>query len=206
MSDAVAVMYINLAHRSDRRALIEAELRAHDLREYTRIDAVSLPALGALGCSLSHIKALETALTHTTCDAIMVLEDDFVFNTEPSCTAHALKRLVNTDLDWDVILLAANVGKSAAVTGDSRPLVKCLGALTTAGYIVRRHYIPTLLENFKEGARLLSASRDKTAHSIDVHWLSLQQRHDWYIAEPRVGKQRPGYSDIEQRHCDYGGV
>ena len=205
------VFFINLAHRTDRRALIEAEFTAHGIRKSTRIDAVFVPACGALGCSLSHIKALETALCASEDDAvtlrdyIVVLEDDFVFKTDPSETNVVLQRLVNIDFDWDVILLAANVGKSVPVAGN-RPVVKCLCALTTAGYIVKRHYIPTLLENFKEGARLLNVSRNKAAHAIDVHWLSLQKNHDWYVADPLIGGQRPGYSDIEQCHCDYGGI
>jgi hypothetical protein len=78
-------------------------------------------------------------------------------------------------------------------------------AMSTAGYMVNRHYVPTLLANFREGAAALAKSGG-VEPAIDVHWTELQQIHDWYVYEPRIGHQLPGFSDVERRFCNYGGI
>ena len=55
------VFYINLAHRVDRRAQVEAELRRLDWTG-SRVDAVHTPERGAVGCALSHAAALRAKI------------------------------------------------------------------------------------------------------------------------------------------------
>lgn len=199
----MSLYYINLAHRTDRRTQIEDMLKSHNLFENTtRIDAVYTPSFGALGCSLSHIKALEAFLANPVSASIcIILEDDFRFNKGPSPLQDTIDLMNNTGLDWDVILIASNTLHSTPVSGQPVALQKCRAALSTSGYVVNRHYVKTLLDNFKEGVQLLDKSRSKN-DAIDMHWKKLQSIHDWYIHV--VGHQQPGYSDIEKCYCNYG--
>ena len=204
------IYYINLHHRGDRRLEIELELIYHDLIDQaTRICAIYIPDCGRLGCTLSHIKALETFLEsekkkekEKEAASCIVLEDDFQFCTMThSLTRKAFNYIQSLDLEWDVIMLAANTVKiQEEVLYDS--IVRCDGALSSSGYVVKRRYVPTLIKNLKECAMLLNISREYPA--MDVHWLPLQSRDNWYILNPCLGSQRAGYSDIEKRYCNYG--
>jgi glycosyl transferase family 25 len=196
------IYYINLAHRTDRKNQIEDMLQTHGLLDDTiRIEALYIPLCGALGCSLSHIKALKTFIADTTQDTCVILEDDFEFNKDKSLN-DAITLIKNTGLDWDVLLLASNTLRSLPISGQPIDFCKCIASLTTAAYMVNRHYAQTLLNNFMQGARMLQASQKTPA--IDVYWQQLQMSHDWYIYI--IGHQRVGYSDIENRICDYNGV
>ena len=60
-----AVLYINLAHRTDRKELILQEIQKIkniDESQIYRIDAVLEPMCGHIGCGKSHINALELAI------------------------------------------------------------------------------------------------------------------------------------------------
>jgi GR25 family glycosyltransferase involved in LPS biosynthesis len=189
--------FINLQHRTDRLAQIQAEL-THQGFEPIRIDAVYVPECGPLGCTLSHIKALETFLESGVGDHCIVFEDDFMFTTTPEQTKAAMS---DPGLDWDVILFAANILKYAPVEG--RPdLFKAVQTLTASGYKVHRRYVPTLLANYKEGLAELISTGWVKYRALDVYWQLLQQQDNWYMRI--IGRQRPGYSDIEKGVRDYG--
>lgn len=105
-----AILYINLAHRTDRKEHILHEIHkiCKDTSKIHRIDAIKKEA-GALGCGLSHIKTLEFAIEHPEWNTILVLEDDFTFKS--SNTAE-----INNDIElifknastMDVGILASN--------------------------------------------------------------------------------------------------
>ena len=81
------VFYINLAHRTDRRASIEEQCKKVGLlsEKVVRIDAIKRTP-GTLGCIMSHIKTMETFLANPEQKVALVLEDDFIFNAESSAT------------------------------------------------------------------------------------------------------------------------
>ena len=77
---------------------------------------------------------------------------------------------------------------------------------TTTGYIVKKHYYDTLLNNYREGLNKLIREPGKHGlYAIDMYWKQLQKQDFWYILTPLTVVQRPGYSDVEQRHVDYTG-
>ena len=74
-------MYINLARRTDRRALIQSELATLEIAEenITRIEAIDAANCGESPlecCARSHIAALELAIFEDL-EAVLILEDDF---------------------------------------------------------------------------------------------------------------------------------
>lgn len=188
------IYFINLAHRTDRLVEIQSELAKYGLVG-TRIDAVK-PEISSdrllnayAGCCMSHIKALESS----TGDC-MILEDDFEFVCDPSSIS-------NTFTDWDVLMLAANVLESSPGPPGFR---RCTKAYTTAGYIVRKEYVKTLIDNFREGLDVFIQNGGSMDYALDVWWFKLQNKDRWYVVDPKIGKQRASFSDIQNGFRDYG--
>jgi hypothetical protein len=129
-----------------------------------------------------------------------VLEDDFApVVSRKQAYLQLAAFLVLRQSRWDVAMLAANVLDSRA----SFPFVRRVkDAQTLAGYMVTKQYAPVLLENFREGAALLK-NVNSDWHAIDMFMKPLQKRHRWFAFAPRIGIQRPCYSDIEKRDVDY---
>jgi GR25 family glycosyltransferase involved in LPS biosynthesis len=79
------IYYINLAHRKDRNDHMQTWLRETGVPEskIQRIDAVHRPDKGYIGCTESHIKALETFIQsdHNVC---CIYEDDYKPTDAPS--------------------------------------------------------------------------------------------------------------------------
>ena len=198
------IYYINLDKRQDRNQEFLGEMARMNIVNFTRIPATHMPKQGALGCSLSHIKALETFLesTHSEC---CILEDDFTFVLGQRQVASLLKTLQT--VPYDVCLLAANVLRSEPTKHTF--LRKVHDAQTTAGYCVSKSYARTLLANFREGAAKLkeafeTAGKKEPRFCLDIFWKSLQPSAKWYVMNPKMGIQRESYSDIEEKSVRYG--
>ena len=148
--------YINLAHRLDRKKSILNEIKnmGIETNKIKRIDATK-KRLGLYGCLLSHIKALKEA-QRDNIDYAVIFEDDFICKNKIN-----LADILNNikQYDWDVCLLSANEQR----LGDkvSNILYKVENSQTTAGYIIRKHYIPILLnfwENTDKGENIENIS------------------------------------------------
>jgi GR25 family glycosyltransferase involved in LPS biosynthesis len=195
------IYYINLDHRGDRRNLFLTEMKKLNLSpdKIIRIPAVYKKDEGHLGCSLSHIKALEQFVQSgkNTC---IIFEDDFEFTVQDP-TSYLQK--LNT-VDYDVVMLAANEISTSAYNDF---LKKVNMATTASGYLVTKQFAPTLLQNFKEGAVLLEktykAGAYKGEYAVDQYWFKLQQQNKFYVFNPKLGQQRDSFSDIQQGNVSY---
>jgi len=199
--------YINLLERTDRKNQILEELKNINYPEKNihRVDAIKMSD-GSLGCGLSHIKTLYTGLYNKgENDFIIVMEDDFMWKIEYDKIVELLNKAINFK-DWNVILLACN-GKN---TPFNEFLNKTESCQTASGYIIKKSYIPSLLnvwENNMEKKRLLNDGILFTEYNhentcIDQCWKKLQN-DNWYTIKPVIGKQRPSWSDIEKVYVDY---
>ena len=188
------VVYINLDHRTDRRAEIEAELaRYFPAEKVTRFSAIKND-FGALGCTMSHIGVLEMAQANQWKN-VLVVEDDLMWYSDFDQNYTTLERLVKND--YDAIVLATTRAEWYLNS------LKLITSRTTSCYLVRSQYYDTLLSNFRESRDLLKVSKDKGNHAIDMYWMRIQSKDKWFIVIPSLGHQRPGYSDIEQKLVDY---
>lgn len=183
------IYYINLDHRQDRRVQIEKELECFDC-EKIRISAYKQ---GAVGCTLSHIKALESFIEsgHEEC---IIFEDDFMFIRDP-------KEFQFPNVSWDVLMLSANVLKIEPYNDE---VEKVINAQTTSGYAVHKNFAHILLKNYKEGCELFKMSKNPHLHAIDSYFKILQPHSNWFICKPKFGIQRPSWSDIELKYTNYG--
>lgn len=199
----VGVYYINLDHRQDRRERIEKTLADAGLTA-ERFSAIKNEECGAIGCSYSHARVLEQFLK-TDKDFCILFEDDFVF-TDPEDVEIRIKQLLRCADTWDLVMLGANVIESAPSKNPS--LRKAVNVQAGSGYIVKRDFVPTLLENIWEGVAQLEVyvkehHEPSPAYCLDIYWKRLQPKSRWFVCEPKLGLQGSSYSDIEKRVVDY---
>ena len=230
------VVYINLAHRVDRREATEREMHRLGVRAPRRFDAIRMPANGALGCTLSHVAVLEMALREAW-PYVIVVEDDICF-TQPDTFRRLFARFLATHRgvaarrearedekeakegakeegeakdggeeggaeEWDVLLLAGL--NNAPFRVHNEVSVRVGNCQTTTGYMVPRHYMGTLLTNFREGMEGLRLYPHlHTKFAVDMYWKRLQLKDRWFLLAPQTVVQRDGYSDIEGRPTSYG--
>ena len=102
-----ATIYINLDHRHDRNKAIKQELRAHEISPFHRISATLDERCGHLGCTRSHIRALQLAQSKGW-QRVLVLEDDFKWRVPRERALHMVSTFLHRyQHNWDVLLRLA---------------------------------------------------------------------------------------------------
>lgn len=194
----IPVYYINLLQRRDRDMMTKQQLDQIGLT-YKRFEAVQSSS-GRLGCALSHLLLLYKAKKNKF-PMILICEDDIYFKN-PSLFKKQMNCFLKIEDDWDVLLLGGNLVPPFSLT--SPYAVKVSHCQTTTGYIVKEHYYDTLIQNIREGIKLLlQFPENHFSFAIDKYWLKLQKRDKWYVIYPLMVTQRKGYSDIEKKVVDY---
>ena len=184
------IFYINLDHRTDRRIEIESELNKFNL-EYERFPAILHKTIGGVGCGKSHIEVLKLAKSRGY-KRVMILEDDFMFTVSKENFEEYISKIDN--VKFDVCLLSYHLIDS--VNSNNYPFLKKVHeAQTTSGYIINDSYYDILIELFESAVINFEATNHHWLYAIDVAWKKLQKRDLWYCFYPRIGKQRPSYSD-----------
>ena len=204
MEQIDAILYINLAHRTDRKEHVIHEIHkiCADDSKVHRIDAIRTEP-GALGCGLSHIKALEYAMMHPEWKTILILEDDFTFHGDDTAALSTALRTLMTFPKMEIGLLSYN--HSVLRYEDTSPSIKrVLYSQTTSSYCIRSSYVPTLLQNMRESTTDMRIRGKTHENCVDIHWTILQPHGQWYALFPAIGYQYDNYSDIEKRVTQYG--
>jgi len=198
IQDITHALYINLESRKDREIYVKKQLKSVGISA-TRFNAVKLPN-GALGCSMSHLKCLEMAKNNNW-DHVMIVEDDITF-LNPSLFAKQLNKFLDIHKVWDIVIIGGNNIPPYKQIDDT--CVKISKCQTTTGYMVKSHYYDTLIENYREGIKLLLKEPQKhVLYAIDKYWFQLQENHLWYLIIPLTVTQKQDYSDIEKRNTNY---
>ena len=198
VSDIKHAFYINLDSRPDRKQHVERQLGIIGINAQ-RFKAIKLPN-GALGCSMSHLKLIETAKENNW-PHILVVEDDILF-TNPSLFIQQCNKFLSTHKEFDVALISGNnVPPYREIDDTCVQVTKCQ---TTTGYLVQNHYFDTLIQNYKMGIQnLMREPENHRIYAIDKFWFNLQAIHKWYLIIPLTVTQREDYSDIEKRPTNY---
>ena len=201
ITDIKNIVYINLEHRTDRKAHIESQLKMMNFNTFDRFNAIKL-SNGRVGCSMSHLRCLQLAKDRNY-DHLLICEDDTTF-LNPTLFTTQLNSFFHTKrvAHWDVILFAGNNAPPYKIIDDT--CIQVSRCQTTTCYLVNGHYFDTLIENIKEGIKyLLQEPNNHLHYAIDKYWLKLQQKHNWFLIIPPTSIQREDYSDIEQRKTNY---
>ena len=198
VSDIKHAFYINLDSRPDRKQHVERQLGIIGINAQ-RFKAIKLPN-GALGCSMSHLKLIETAKENNW-PHILVVEDDILF-TNPSLFVQQFNLFLSKHKEFDVALISGNnVPPYREIDDTCVQVTKCQ---TTTGYLVQNHYFDTLIQNYKMGIQnLMREPENHRIYAIDKFWFNLQAIHKWYLIIPLTVTQREDYSDIEKRPTNY---
>jgi len=192
--------YINLESRPDRRAHVEQQLSLVGVKNAQRFNAIRL-ANGAIGCSMSHLKCLETALKNEW-EHVLIVEDDILFLEPNKFVRQCNNFLDRMQTNFDVLLIGGNNIPPYQRIDDT--CVKVSRCQTTTGYLVQRHYYKQLIANIREGIGKLMREPDKPVlYAIDKFWFQLQAVDRWFLITPLTVTQREDYSDIEQRRTNY---
>jgi len=186
------VVYINLAHRTDRKQQVESELlKVFPSEKIVRFDAIKHEK-GGIGCSMSHIGALELAIENKWKN-VLIVEDDLQWvNFEKGIPVFS-SLIVNP---FDAIVLS---GHEVFYDVTTYKLKKCCAR---TAYLISNHYYQTLLNNYKTGLELLK-KRFVSKNRGDRFWNRIQQKDNWYIVFPNIAIQRPSFSDIEKANVNY---
>jgi GR25 family glycosyltransferase involved in LPS biosynthesis len=174
------VLYINLKYRTDRLTYIlnECERIGVPPEKMTRIEAIYTPEVGMLGCSLSHCKALELALSHPEWTWTLILEDDTKFGENIWTEVDAALKNTNPD----VLMLAR--GYAQFVTpfhSSSENLYRVYSSCGAVAYVINKTYIPKLIKNIRESIEEFTKPGGNIYdHPLDVYWYSIQKIDNWY--------------------------
>ena len=198
LADIKHAFYINLTSRPDRKQHVETQLNAIGINA-ERFNAIKLPN-GALGCSLSHLKCLETAKANSW-PHLLIVEDDIKF-LKPDIFITQLNKFLSNHKSWDVVLIGGNNVPPYTKIDDT--CVKVSMCQTTTGYLVNAHYFDTLIDNFRCGIQnLIKFPEQHVKYAIDKYWFQLQRRDNWLLIIPLTVTQREDYSDIEKGLTNY---
>lgn len=190
--------YINLESRTDRDVHIKNELKKMKLKA-TRFNAIKMNN-GSFGCSVSHLKCIQLAKENDW-DHVCIMEDDIEF-LDPVLFKRQLVSFLQNHSDWDVLLLAGNNMLPYQYIDET--CIKVTNCQTTTGYIVKKHYYDTLIDNYKKGIELYMKNPDKPhLYSIDRYWFLLQNKDNWFLVIPLSVIQREDYSDIQGKTTNF---
>jgi len=204
MEQIDVIFYINLEQRTDRKEHFLEEMKKFcvDESKIVRIDAI-YNKNGALGCTKSHIKALEQFMANPAWLTCIIFEDDFTFcDTSVENNTGLLKKFFANFTDWGMLLLASNQNKSPSKETHVEGIKEVVYSQTTSGYCIHKDSVTEVYKNFKESAAALEKGDAIYQYAVDVFWNRLTMKR--FCFSPNMGYQYPGYSDIENRNVSYG--
>jgi len=193
--------YINLEHRKDRNQEAITELQKIGITNPNRFNAIKHDN-GAIGCSMSHLEVLKKAKKDNW-DYVTIFEDDVLF-LKPQETLTKLDELVNSNIEWDVIILGGNNFKPYEKINDN--FIRVNNCQTTTAYIVKKSYYNTLINHWSEGLQKIIQTNDIPKYALDQYWKILQSKDNFILITPVEVVQREGYSDIQRINENYIGL
>lgn len=190
--------YINLDHRTDRNESTIHELSKLGIKNPHRFSAIKKDN-GAIGCFMSHLEVLKS-VRNRNLPYVTIFEDDILF-LEPKETLEKLDRIVNSDIEWDVILLGGNNYPPYQKINEG--CIKVNNCQTTTAYIVKQSYYDTLINHWQKGLDKLIETNDHRKYALDQYWKILQKKDNFILITPINVVQKESYSDIERTNVNY---
>ena len=197
MNNIHHIVYINLAHRTDRRAEVEGELARMGLSG-ERFDAIKEHP-GIVGCGKSHLAVLELAKERGW-EHVLILEDDFQFDVDKEVANAQIQSFFDLKIPYDVLMLSYGMDSSDPY---NEVVCRATQAQTASGYLVHSRFYDALIANLKEAIPLLISTGRHWDYANDQYWKRLQRTAQWFCMNTRIGRQRASYSDISERFVHY---
>lgn len=192
MNHIDSCFFINLESRPDRLEKITLELERFGLKS-KRFNAIKTRN-GAIGCGKSHVSCLKQSNGTT-----LILEDDIKWTMTRQRVDSIIESFISK-MKWDVLILSGVVNCSVPVMDG---ISKAIDVQTTTAYIVNKHYVQTLIDNFQQAVENMESGKPNNENAIDIYWKKLQKTDNWYVMTPSACVQSEGYSDIEKKVVNY---
>lgn len=197
------VLVINLDSRPDRLEEFRGEMARLGISSWKRLAAVDgrreypdLPPFysGSIGCSLSHVLALEQAQWDGV-DALLICEDDVEFLVDKEKIGTVIEEFLANPHLAVLALYGRARGGSHRISANLRIVVGLVG---TVCYVIKPHMANVVGDLFSYGVNDLL--RSKRRGKSDILWHRLQERK-YFFAAPidSYTRNREGFSDIEGR-------
>lgn len=199
--------FINLDNRKDRAQHIEKNIKCHDFfKDVKRFSAIE-HSKGSVGCALSHINLLFKMLQMNH-NYFMILEDDFqIIRPQALNDFCSSFNKIKDSKDWDIITLTPFFCKPAVDYSTKSMIrnnfVRIKDTQTTTGYIIKKSFIPVLINIWRVAINNLEQDRPYQIYAIDQFWKRLQTSYNFYAYRFNFAGQLAGYSDIEKMEVDY---
>jgi len=191
------VFVINLDRRTDRLEQFTEEMRKVDL-PFERFPAIETD-FGIDGCTLSHLSVFKIAKERGYKN-ILIFEDDFEFVVSKQVFWSTVTSFLE-ETPFDVYMLGHSIDLSENHTEHT---VKIISASNACGYIVNETLYDPLINLYENAIPKLQATRAHWIYANDQIWKELQPITRWYAPINRLGRQRPGYSDLGKQFMNYG--
>jgi len=149
---------------------------------------------------------------HENWDHVAIFEDDFYFTQNEAVINERLSKFLNAVPNFDLLMFSANIQKTTP-TPNCQVADRCIKVLAGSGYVVNKPFYHKLRDIYKASLDELSSPRCTSQNQIgpfcrpiDVMWESTVPTAQWYVFNPLLGHQRPGFSNIENKGVDYSRV
>ena len=209
--------YINLESRDDRKKHMENLIKETPFfSSVKRMDAIRSERYGALGCSLSHVKALNLLLQQCSKDDkyIIILEDDFeIIDNENFDKFVESFDKIKDDKNWDLITLTPKGGNNYdEFELKSYGFERIYNSQTTTGYIIKKNFIKNLISQIYFGIQKMTygllkmkniSNLNLSPYHCDNIWKPLQLKYKFMYYSAIFGSQIDSYSDIEKKNVSY---
>jgi len=204
------ICYINLEHRLDRKIFLLEQLDKFEVKKekIVRIPACQDFLNGYKGGALSHIKALDYAITNNL-NNVLILEDDCLFTKTKIITDKLITYFLKNITSWDVFLLGGQFFKKRKTKYPH--ILKILKSFDAHAYVVNKHYFKILKQCFLESYNLTKnqifyTQSQITKNIFDVYWNNYQKKDNWYSLETQIAIQNDSYSDNEKKERLYKNI
>ncbi|MEM8963126.1 MAG: glycosyltransferase family 25 protein [Acidobacteriota bacterium] len=192
------IVCINLDNRPDRWREASAEFARVGLDDRVRRVSAVIPPTGdgSLGCKLSHLDILSDAFERGL-ESVLIFEDDVTFT--PDAIEVLGRALAELPKRWDMLYFGIMLFERPSYR--SRHLVEVHSGYESHAYAVHRRAMKMILDRTSRDRyqphRVYDDAIDRF-YSEQIH-----PRTHSLCVRPMICHQRPGWSDIEQRHDDH---
>jgi hypothetical protein len=197
----IAIVYINLGRRPDRRKAVEEQLArlGWPAERVAAVDAAwvrdsrGFQNTRRYACSLSKRMAIRRGFQDSGVEAVLLLEDDVVFHPA------LLEKLGELDLpeDWGIFFLGCRHDQPP--TPIAPGMVRCAQATSHMAMLVHKRAYAEVMRGLRGHAR----GAEGTITYSDAKLALLQGEIPTYAAYPNLAWQRPGYSDLGKSKVKY---
>ena len=104
-------------------------------------------------------------------------------------------------MDYDVCMLSYSINQHVELP-EPLNVNRVIYAQTASGYVVNANYIDKLIALYEVYNPLLEQTKMHWLYANDVIWKEYQATDNWYYFKKRIGKQRPGYSDLCNQYVE----